>query len=75
MGRRGSRQAHGAPPWIGQTPAESQRVFQPCVEGTFRVRARRTPPGDVEVWVHDGVDHIWIEPEYLERAILADTSG
>ncbi len=64
----------GLPPWVSRMPEESQRVFQPCVGGTFRVRALRTPPGDVELWVRDGADHpdvlgdsIWIEPEYLER--------
>ncbi len=64
----------GLPPWVGQMPTESQRVFQPCVGGTFRVRALRTPPGDVELWVRDGADYstvlgdsIWIEPVYLQR--------
>ncbi len=72
----------GLPRWVDHMPAESQRVFQLCVGGTFRVQALRSPPGDVELWVHEGADHpdvmadsIWIEPEYLERVTPDDTAG
>jgi hypothetical protein len=69
------------PPWAERMPEETREVMRQTLGKVFTIQGLREESGDVELWMRhgrdrrrlgQGVDVIWVEPEYLDLMSRVD---